>query len=374
MSGVPQPLATIADDLHVRSVTTRGVMVPLNFTLGTSAAVVTQAPLLLVDLHTDSSVTGRAYLFCYRPSGAAAIAAIIHEAVGMLAGRAVAPVESYRFLDARYRLFGVTGAVRMALSAIDIALWDALAISRGEPLAVTLGGTVRPHRAYNSCGLGLMDTPEAVADEAEILLERGFRAVKLRLGYQTLEEDIAAARAVRDRVAAEIVVPCDYNQALDLDEALRRGRALQGEGLHWLEEPLRHDDYHGYAQLAAELDLPVQLGENFNGPEGMEAAIAAGACDLVMPDVDRIGGVTGWLEAARLAETHGLAMSSHLFPEVSVHLMAVTPTADWVEYVDWADALLAEPLTVADGLAHPLPGPGVGWAWDEARLARLTAT
>lgn len=368
---MPEPAITIAEGLHVRSVETRGVMVPLNFTLGTAAATIREAPLLLVDLHTNGGITGRAYLFCYRPGGAPAISAILHEAVEAIAGTEVAPVEIYERLNGLYRLFGNTGVVRMALSALDIALWDALAIAHEQPLATVLGGEATPHRAYNSCGLGLMATPEEVADEAEILLGRGFGAVKLRLGYATLDQDVAAARAVRDRVDDAIRIPCDYNQMLSFDEALRRGRALEGEGMHWLEEPMRHDDYRAYARLAADLDWPVQIGENFNGPEGMEEALAAGACDLVMPDVDRIGGVTGWLRAADIARANDIAMSSHLFPEVSVHLMAVTPTADWIEYVDWADAFLTEPLKIENGLAVPLPGPGVGWSWDAARLSQL---
>ncbi|MEK9661795.1 MAG: enolase C-terminal domain-like protein, partial [Alphaproteobacteria bacterium] len=269
-----------------------------------------------------------------------------------------------------YTLFGVTGAVRMALSAVDMALWDALAIAYDKPLAEMLGGVARPHRAYNSCGLGLME-PNKVADEAELLLERGFTGVKLRLGYPTLGADIATVRAVRERIGDAVVIPCDYNQMLDRVDAIERGLALQREGLYWLEEPMRHDDWRGYADLAAALDMPVQLGENFNGPEGMAEAITAGACDYVMPDVDRIGGVTGWLLAAGMAADTGLPMSSHLFPEISVHLMAVTPTAHWIEYVDWADALLTEPLRIADGLAHPLPGSGTGMVWDEGKLALL---
>lgn len=369
-SAIATPRIAVADGLHVRGIRTRGVMAPLNFTMGTAAAVFAEVPLLLIDLETDGGVTGRAYAFCYRPSGAAAIAAILHEAAGLLAGKPVAPLDAYETLNARYRLFGVTGAVRMALSALDMALWDALAVAHDMPLAVALGGEARPHRAYNSCGLGLM-AADKVADEAEILLDRGFSAVKLRLGYPTLAEDVATARAVRARVGDAVVIPCDYNQALDREAAIDRGLALQREGVYWLEEPMRHDDCRGYADLAAALDMPVQLGENFNGPEGMAEAITAGACDLVMPDVDRIGGVTGWLLAASMAADAAMPMSSHLYPEISVHLMAVTPTAHWVEYVDWADAVLAERLTIRDGRAHPLPGPGTGLVWDEAKIAHL---
>jgi mandelate racemase len=215
--------------------------------------------------------------------------------------------------------------------------------------------------------------PEKLADEAEALLRKGMSAIKLRLGYPTLEEDLAALRALRRRIPREILVMVDYNQALGTSEAIRRGRALQAEGIAWLEEPIRHDDYRGNAEIARALDVPLQIGENFNGPEAMAEAFAADACDCVMPDVGRIGGVTGWIEAAGMAAARGVEVSSHLMPEVSAHLLAATPTARWLEYVDWADALLVEPLQVIDGMVSPADRPGAGLEWDEAKLRRLSA-
>src|SRR5262249_10588549 len=157
--------------------------------------------------------------------------------------------------------------------------------------------------------------PEAAADEAEKLLAGGFRAVKLRLGHASLAEDLAATRAVRARLPAHIDLMVDYNQALSVAEALRRGRALEREGIAWLEEPIRHDDYAGNALLTRELGVPVQIGENFNGPEAMLQALEARACDYVMPDAGRIGGVTGWMQSAGIAAARGIEMSSHLLPE-----------------------------------------------------------
>jgi mandelate racemase len=250
----------------------------------------------------------------------------------------------------------------MALSALDTAMWDALAVASGLPLACLLGGSVRAVPAYNSSGLGLM-SPEAAADEAEKLMAGGFGSVKLRLGYPTLEQDLAVTRAVRKRLPDRIELPVDYNQALTVTEALRRGRALQSEGIAWLEEPIRHDDYRGNATIARELTVPVQIGENFNGPEAMAEATSVGACDLVMPDVARIGGVTGWVQASGIAAAHGLPMSSHLVPEISVHLLAATPTCHFLEYVDWADAILEQPLRVEDGSVRVPERPGLGLSW-----------
>ena len=360
---------TVPARLTVRAIRAVAVEVPMRHVLGTSQAAVRAAPLLLVDLETEEGVTGRAYLFCYVPAAAAAIAAILAEIERSMRGERVAPVDLWKKLTRRFTLIGVQGVVRMAMAAFDVACWDALAIAAGLPLATLLGGTPRPVRAYNSNGLGLMDT-QALADEAEELVQGGFEGVKLRLGYPTLADDIAAVRAVRARVGDGVQIMVDYNQALSVAEALERGRALDAEGIAWLEEPIRHDDYAGSAKLARELSTPVQIGENFSLAYGMEQALEAGACDLVMPDLERIGGVTGWQRAAALAAARGIEMSTHLFPEVSSHLLAVTPTAHWLEYVDWAAPILAQPLRVVDGMAIPSECPGNGLAWNEEAVAR----
>jgi mandelate racemase len=355
--------------LTVRAIRAVAVEVPMRHALGTSQAVVRAAPLLLVDLETEEGVTGRAYLFCYVPAAAAAIASLLAEIARAVKGERVAPADLWKKLTRRFTLIGVQGIVRMAMAAFDVACWDALAIALGQPLAVLLGGTPRPVRAYNSNGLGLMETG-ALADEAQALLEGGFGAVKLRLGYPTLAEDIAAVRAVRERIGKGVAVMVDYNQALTVAEALERGRALDGEGIAWIEEPIRHDDYRGCAKVAAALASPVQIGENFSLVYAMEQALDADACDLVMPDLERIGGVTGWQRAAALAMARGIEMSSHLFPEVSAHLLAVTPTAHWLEYVDWAAPILAEPLRIVAGEALPSERPGNGLAWNAEAVAR----
>jgi mandelate racemase len=356
--------------LTVRALRATGVLVPMTYALGTSRATITQAPLLLIDLETEEGVTGRSYLFCYLPEAAPGIAKILEEVLRVAKGERIAPLELWEKLAKRFALIGVQGIVRMAMAGFDVACWDALASAAGAPLAAFLGHEAKPIPAYNSCGLGLM-APEAVANEAEKLLRGGFRAVKLRLGYPTLAEDLARVHAVRKRLPADIAIMVDYNQALSVADALDRGRALDQENIYWLEEPIRHDDYAGAATLARELKTPIQIGENFSLATSMEAAIAGGASDYVMPDLERIGGVTGWQRAAALASTHGLNMSSHLFPEVSAHLLAATPTGHWLEYVDWADAIVEQPLKIVDGMALAPDRPGNGLTWNKAAVERF---
>jgi mandelate racemase len=356
--------------LTVRSIRAVAVKVPMTYVLGTSQEALREAPLLLVDLETEEGVTGHAYQFCYVPAAAAAIVVMLDEVLRTVKGDAVDPAVLWEKINRRFVLMGVQGIVRMALAMFDVAAWDALARAAGVPLATLLGGAPRPVPAYNSCGLGLKEDPAAVADEAEKLLAGGFKAVKLRLGYPTLEADLAAVRAVRKRITANIALMVDYNQALTVEEAIRRGRALDGEGVYWMEEPIRYDEFAGSAGIARAITTPVQIGENFSLPHDMERALAAQSCDYVMPDLERIGGVTGWRRAARLAAEKGMRMSSHLYPEVSAHLLTVTPTAHWLEYVDWADVILEEPLRIAGGNAILTTRPGNGLAWNPEAVRR----
>ncbi len=341
----------------------------MTYVLGTSAAAVRAAPLLLVDVETNEGVTGRTYLFCYTRAAAKAIVAMLDDAAGALAAAAVDPVAIWATLNKRYTLIGVQGIVRMAMAAIDTACWDALAIAAKVPLATFLGAAPRSIPAYNSCGLGLM-APHDLADEAEKLLAGGFHAMKLRLGYPTLKEDLVALAAVRARTGDKVKIMVDYNQALSVEEALARGRALDEHPVYWIEEPIRHDDYAGNARLAQALTTPIQLGENFSLPFAMHEALERKACDYVMPDLERIGGVSGWRQAAAIANTRRIPMSSHLFPEVSAHLLAATPTAHWLEYVDWANAIVEEPLQIVDGHAVTPARPGNGLTWNEGAVTR----
>jgi len=350
--------------LTVRAIHSVAVEVPITYALGTSRGVISKAPLLLIDLQTEEGVTGRSYLWCYFPAAMAAVAKMLDEVARTVTGERLAPADLWSKLCGRFALIGVQGVVRMAMAGFDVAAWDALAIAAGWPLATLLGSAPKRIPAYNSCGLGLM-APQRLAHEAEKLLAGGFRAVKLRLGYPTLKDDLVALHAVKRRLGSEIAVMVDYNQALSLAQALERGRALDREGVYWLEEPIRHDDYAGNATLVRELETPIQIGENFSESSAMAAALAAGAADYVMPDLERIGGVTGWLRAAALAATHRVEMSSHLYSEVSVHLLAATPTCHFLEYMDWADKILTEPLEIVDGFAVVPQRPGNGLAWDK---------
>jgi len=337
--------------------------------LQTSSGTIRIAPLALIDLQTDEGVTGRTYLFCYTPLVLKPVCELLGNLEPVLRGVSVAPLEISRLLHSRFRLLGAKGIVGMALAGIDMAAWDALARVQRQPLARALGADLIDVPAYNSCGLGLIGA-EAAPAEAEALATSGFLAIKVRLGYPDVATDIKVVRAVKSAIGNDVHLMSDYNQALSVPEAEYRVQALADEGLYWIEEPCLAHDYHGYARVRAKSKCPIQMGENWWGTSEMAASLGCGASDLGMPDAMKIGGVSGWMQAVALAEAAGMPVSSHLFPEVSVHLMAATPTRHWLEFVDWASPVLTQPIEIKNGMASVPDTPGTGIEWDEAAISR----
>jgi mandelate racemase len=359
--------------LKIKSIGVRAVAVPMRRPLKTSTGAVSVAPLLLVDLRTNEGIVGRSYLFSIARSHLKPLATLVEAMAEMLKGDAVAPFEIERKLRARFTLLGVHNIVLFAMAAIDMCAWDALGQALGQPVVRLLGGEPRPVPAYNSNGLGIQEL-KPLAKEAEQLVADGFSAIKLRLGRPAAKGDLEALRTVKKAIGPDVTLMVDFNQGLTVAEAVRRGRMIDEEGgVLWIEEPIRADDYAGCAKVAREVSTPIQIGENFMGAEQMAQAVAAACCEYVMPDAQRIGGVTGWMRAAALAQGAGLEMSSHLFPEASVQLLAVTPTCHWLEYVDWANPVLETPVRIEKGHAVGIAGPGLGMKWNEKAVRKFLA-
>ena len=188
-----------------------------------------------------------------------------------------------------------------------------------------------------------------------------------------MQEDVAVVRAMRQAAGDEMAIMADYNQSLTPAEAVGRLRVLDGEGLTWVEEPTLAHDYTGHALVAREAQTPIQCGENWWGTLDMLHAIEAQASDFLMPDVMKIGGVSGWLRAASLAHAKSLPVSSHLWPEVSARLLCCTPTAHWLEYADWWNPIVTQPLRIENGMAILDDSVGTGIEWTEDAVSRFAA-
>ncbi|MEZ5668652.1 MAG: enolase C-terminal domain-like protein [Alphaproteobacteria bacterium] len=348
----------------------RPVKAPLAKPHRSASGLIEVASLVLLDVETDAGVTGASYVFVYAPAMLAPTAALLQELEALVTGAAVAPAAVTAMLHARFRLFGLQGLLGIAINAVDMALWDAHAKLAGLPLSRLLGGAPRPVRVYDS--LGMMD-PDDTARDVEASLAAGFRAFKIKAGRPDPRDDAAVVHAIRKVAGADCWVAADFNQAFLAPEATERMRVLDAEGLAWIEEPVKAEDHAGHAAVRAAIATPVQTGENWWGLPDMRHALDAQACDHAMPDVMKIGGVTGWMAAAALAEARQMPVSSHLFVEISAHLLASTPTAHMLEWFDLAAAVVASPPRVADGHAHADDQPGAGIRWNEAAIGRCLA-
>ena len=355
--------------LTIRSLTARAVAAPLARPLRTASGDIPVSPLLLIDIASEEGPAGRAYIFGYTALTLRALKAFVDDLREVVRGRPASPATLADDLAARFRLLGRQGLVGMALAGLDMALWDLQGRALERPVVELLGGQAVPVTAYDS--YGVVD-PAADAAALEGSVEQGFRAIKVKIGVGDLAWDVKNLTGVRRVIGTDVKLMVDFNQSLTAPEALRRIRALARFDIEWVEEPVPAEDLAGHARVREASPVPIQSGENWWFGHDMAHAFAAGACDFCMPDLMKIGGVTGWLRAMGQAEAAAVPVSSHLFIEASAHVLPVTPLAHYLEYLDLAGAVLVEPLLPVDGRVTAR-GPGLGMDWDEAAVARYLA-
>ena len=360
--------------IRVSGIRIRRLWLALPRPLDTRVGRFTHGPFLAIDLDTAGGGGGRVLGFTFSRLGLTVVPPMLEHLADFSRDREITLGGMEAFHDACQKsmpLLGHEGVAQMALSMFDMALYDALAREAGAPLYQLLGGDRRSLVTYNSTGLGLVSA-EAAAREAIELRDQhgGYAHIKMRLGRDSIGADVAALQAVREAVGPATQISVDFNQGLEAQSALAACRAIDDLGLVWIEEPIVYDDYDTQRRLTAKLRTPHQTGENWWSWRVGKAAIEQGACDFVMPDILRIGGVTGWLRLARIADQHAIPFSSHLSPDYSAHVMTVTPTAHWLEFMDWGHDVLADPLVPSQGFVRPRDAPGAGLEWNERELEK----
>lgn len=354
----------------IQAIKTRAVLAPLKRPITTAVAAIERAPLVLIDVETVEGVVGHSYLFTYTPMAMGPLSKLIDEIGATLTGKSVSPADRYKELSQMFRLLGRQGLVAMAMAGLDMAFWDAAGKALGMSVAEMLGAAPAPLPCYDSHGIF-----DSARDS--VLLERslaeGFRAVKFKIGAGTAAEDLRALEAITEILGPDIEVMVDYNQSLSTPEAIRQIRALEDRfALAWIEEPLPSEDHAGYRSLRGKIRTPLQAGENWWLPEDAARAIHARVSDHAMLDIMKIGGITGWMRAAALADAASMPVSSHIFAEASAHALTATPNRHLLEYLDVAGEILAEPSEVVTGTLTAR-GPGLGLAWDRHALERNAA-
>ena len=330
---------------------------------------------VLARLDTAGGAQGFGYIVYPRPDLMPAIAAAARELGEHLVGADVLQAEAaWERLARRGDWVGPGGLLHCALAPLDIALWDAAGKHLGQPVHRLLGGHRERVPVYASDGLWYNLSPDDLAASAARHAAAGFRAVKLRLGKEARgEAEAARVRAVREAVGPGVDIMVDATESWSPAQARRAGRLLQEAGISWLEDPVHHQDVASLARLARRLEVPIAAGEHLYHLAGFRALLDAGAVDVLIADLARVGGITPWRKVAALAQAHGVPICGHVVPEVHVHLVAAVPNGLMTEYVPRSARILQNmPPAERGELAVPA-GPGLGLALDEAAVRQFRA-
>ena len=260
---------------------------------------------------------------------------------------------------------GPGGIATLALTAIDVALWDIRGKAFGVPLARLLGGLRDRVPAYASGALVRTSPTDKVLEAAAALVKKGYRQMKTQMAVEGLtpNQEVERIRLLREVIGPDIALMVDINQRWSVHEATAIGRRIEEFGLGWLEDVTAHDDYQGLAQVAAALDTPVCGGEILYGIEPFRQMLEHRSVDIVMIDLLRVGGIGPWMKVAGMAEAFNIPVVSHLLPEIHVHLVAAAPNATVVEYMPWTWRLFDDPPMPRDGVMTVPTAPGLGFGF-----------
>ena len=348
----------------IENISTEVVLVPLTRPVGTSIHQIESVGCVLVTVRTADGVTGEGFCFTIDGARIRAFDEMVNGLAQFAIGRSV--FEAGRIWADVWGAVNPTGhkGVTVAgFSAIDTAVWDAAAKTVGLPLHRMWGAVTDRVDAYASAGFWLSDSTETLVSEAQRFTEMGFRAVKIRVGHD-LPTDLERIRIVQSELGDGIAVYTDANQAFEPKEAIRRGLALADAGVTWFEEPVAAADFAGHAMVRAALPIDVASGETEYTRFGMQQYLDAGSVDVLMPDLQRVGGYTEFKVAASAAAAKNVPISSHFFTEYSLAVGGSEVGCRTIESIDWFQPLFNEAPELVDGQLVVPDRPGHGFTFD----------
>ena len=333
------------------------------------------ADCVLTFLDTDEGLTGEGLVFSINNRRLSVIHEMIRNLEDLVVGldpRLGGALNAKAWKDLNF--LGYEGVSIIGLAAVDTALWDLRGKAAGLNVAHLIGACRPAVPTYASGGLWLGSSIDALQKQAAGFVARGFRAMKTRVGPTDPAGMVARVAAVREAIGPDIGLMVDANQQMSVKQAIRIGRMMEDLNLTWFEEPVICHDHEGEAQIAAALDTPIASGETVYTHRGILAMLEARSADVLMPDLQRMGGPTEFLKAGHLCEAYHFPCASHLFPEMSLALLAGLPGGYYLEHMPWFEAIYRERIELnTDGHAIVPDRPGWGFSFDPDAVRRFAA-
>ena len=321
-------------------------------------------------IHTGEGTTGFGLTYTIGRGGYATKVLLDTEVVPLILGED--PADTERLWEKvwwQLHWIGRHGLLSLAMSAVDIALWDLKAKRAGLPLYKFLGAAREKTPIYDTDGGWLNHSQEELVRESATRVEEGFRGIKIKVGKESRAEDVARLKAVRKAIGDEVKLMVDANLHWTAAEAIARGRLFEDFDLFWFEEPIEADDVSGHAKLRQSIRIPIAVGESLYNRFSFKEFIAHDAASILQPDVGRVGGITEWLRIANMANSFNVAIAPHFLMEFHTQLACAAPNAIFAEHIPLLSRFVTEPLRVENGYAFPSQRPGHGVAFDSEGTA-----
>ena len=358
--------------MQITGLRTVQVEIPFETPIRTAIHQVDSVGCVLLFVDTDVGLTGEGLVWSLGTRRLPTLEALLESMAVKIIGRDPhehAALWSEMWGDINF--FGHKGITLFAIGCIDMALWDLVGKANNLSVCRLLGQSRDRVKAYNSSGLWVSMSIDELQAQARDFLAQGYHAMKMRLGKPSVKEDIERIAAVREVIGPDVDLMADANQGFTVNHAIRLGRELEPYNLVWFEEPVQAYDLDGSARVAAEIDTPIASGETEYARYGFRDMLERGAADVLMPDLERVGGITEFIKVANMADAFDVPVSPHLYTEQCLQLCGALNNVTYSEMMPWFSTLYNETIELVDGDLLIPDRPGLGFTFNEDEMSRL---